>query len=243
MTPRNYMIYSPLLPQVAAGWLSPMAVAIPLRRTLRRTALVPGAVIGLDLDARACVVRTITGETRVERYDLVVLTPGNVTRTFKNMPGLERYARGMKTLAEAVYLHDHVLAQVELADAASSEQERIERCTFVVVGGGYSGTETAAALHLASMRSLPRYPHLRPEHVRWILVDAAPQIMPELGAKLSQQAMSLLERKGIEVVLQTSGGRRSRRPPCACPAAGLYARARWSGPPEPRPTRSSTPWA
>jgi len=181
VTPRNYLIYSPLLPQVAAGWLSPMAVAIPLRRTLRRTALVPGAVIGLDLDARACVVRTITGETRVERY-----------------------ARGMKMLAEAVYLHDHVLAQVELADAASSEQERIERCTFVVVGGGYSGTETAAALHRASMRSLPRYPHLRPDHIRWILVDAAPQIMPELGAKLGQEAMSLLERKGIEVVLQTS---------------------------------------
>ncbi len=203
VTPRNYLIYSPLLPQVAAGWLSPMAVAIPLRRTLRRTALVPGAAIGLDLDARACVVRTITGETRVERYDLLVLTPGNVTRTF-NIPGLERYARGMKMLAEAVYLHDHVLEQVELADAASSEQERIERCTFVVVGGGYSGTETAAALHLASMRSLPRYPHLRPEHVRWILVDAAPQIMPELGAKLGQEAMSLLERKGIEVVLQTS---------------------------------------
>ena len=203
VTPRNYLIYSPLLPQVAAGWLSPMAVAIPLRRTLRRTALVPGAVIGLDLDARACVVRTITGETRVERYDLLVLTPGNVTRTF-NIPGLERHARGMKMLAEAVYLHDHVLEQVELADAASSEQERIERCTFVVVGGGYSGTETAAALHLASMRSLPRYPHLRPEHVRWILVDAAPQIMPELGAKLGQEAMSLLERKGIEVVLQTS---------------------------------------
>ena len=203
VTPRNYLIYSPLLPQVAAGWLSPMAVAIPLRHTLRRTALVPGAVIGLDLDARACVVRTITGETRVERYDLLVLTPGNVTRTF-NIPGLERYARGMKMLAEAVYLHDHVLEQVELADAASSEQERIERCTFVVVGGGYSGTETAAALHLASMRSLPRYPHLRPEHVRWILVDAAPQIMPELGAKLGQAALSLLERNGIEVVLQTS---------------------------------------
>ena len=203
VTPRNYLIYSPLLPQVAAGWLSPMAVAIPLRHTLRRTALVPGAVIGLDLDARACVVRTITGETRVERYDLLVLTPGNVTRTF-NIPGLERYARGMKMLAEAVYLHDHVLEQVELADAASCEQERIERCTFVVVGGGYSGTETAAALHLASMRSLPRYPHLRPEHVRWILVDAAPQIMPELGAKLGQAALSLLERNGIEVVLQTS---------------------------------------
>jgi NADH dehydrogenase len=203
VTPRNYLIYSPLLPQVAAGWLSPMAVAIPLRRTLHRTILVPGAVIGLDLDARACVVRTITGETRVERYDLLVLAPGNVTRTF-NIPGLERYARGMKMLAEAVYLHDHVLAQVELADAASSEQERIERCTFVVVGGGYSGTETAAALHRASMRSLPRFPHLRPDHIRWILVDAAPQIMPELGAKLGQEALGLLERNGLEVVLQTS---------------------------------------
>ena len=59
VTPRNYLIYSPLLPQVAAGLLSPMAVAIPLRRTMHRTHLVPGAAIGLDLDARACVVRTI----------------------------------------------------------------------------------------------------------------------------------------------------------------------------------------
>src|SRR5260370_1383949 len=91
-----------------------------------------------------------------------------------------------------------------MADAACCEEERTERCTFVVVGGGYSGTETAAALHLASMRSLSRFPHLRPDHVRWILVDAAPQIMPELGAKLGQEALVLLERNGIEVVLQTS---------------------------------------
>lgn len=203
VTPRNYLIYSPLLPQVAAGVLPPTSGVIPLRRTLHRTGLLPGAVVGLDLDSRACVVRTITGEIRIERYDLLVLTPGSVTRTF-DIPGLERHARGMKMLAEAVFLRDHVLAQLELADAARSEDERIERCTFVVIGGGYAGTETAAALQLVCQRALHRFPNLHPRYLHWVLADRAPAIMPELGAALGQTASRLLQQRGIELRLQTS---------------------------------------
>ena len=174
VTPRNYMIYSPLLPQVAAGCCPRWRWTMPLRRTLRRTALVPGAVIGLDLDTSR-VVRTITGDAH-KTLDLLVLTPGNVTRTF-NIPGLNVTCQ---CWPRAVYLHDHVLARVVPPPPPGDRASNGARSS--VVGGGCKTYETAAALHLASMRSLRRYPHLRPEHVRWTVVDAAPQIMPELGA-------------------------------------------------------------
>src|SRR6476659_11105283 len=82
VSPTVYQLYLPLLPHVAAGVVTPQSVAPSLRRILHRTALVPGGVIGVDPQAKVCVVRKITGELVDLRYDYLVLTPGSVTRTF-----------------------------------------------------------------------------------------------------------------------------------------------------------------
>ncbi|WP_314175878.1 NAD(P)/FAD-dependent oxidoreductase [Streptomyces winkii] len=203
VTPYDYQLYLPLLPQVASGVLTPEAVAPALRRVLRRTRIVPGAAIGVDTGAKVCVVRLITGELVNQRYDYLVLTPGSVTRTF-DIPGLDRWARGMKTLAEAAYIRDHVIAQLDLAAVTHDEAERAARLRFVVVGGGYAGTETVASLQRLTASAVRRYRRIDPRRIEWHLVDHAPKLMPELGDRLGRKALKLVTARGARVSLGVS---------------------------------------
>ncbi|MFJ2895474.1 NAD(P)/FAD-dependent oxidoreductase [Streptomyces sp. NPDC087218] len=204
VAPFSYQLYLPLLPQVAAGVLTPQSVAISLRRSQKhRTRIIPGGAIGVDPQAKICVIRKITDEIVYEPYDYIVLSPGSITRTF-DIPGLLDHGRGMKTLAEAAYVRDHVIAQLDLADASHDEQERASRLQFVVVGGGYAGTETAACLQRLTSSAIKRYPRLDPELIKWHLIDIAPKLMPELGDKLGSSALEVLRARGIEVSLGVS---------------------------------------
>ncbi|MFD5658788.1 NAD(P)/FAD-dependent oxidoreductase [Streptomyces hirsutus] len=204
VTPISYQLYLPLLPQVASGVLTPQSVAVSLRRSAKyRTRIIPGGAIGVDLKAKVCVVRSITGRIVNEPYDYIVLTPGSVTRTF-DIPGLTEHAFGMKTLAEAAYIRDHVIAQLDLADASEDPAERASRLRFVVVGGGYAGTETAACLQRLTHAAVERYPRLDPGLIKWHLIDIAPKLMPELGEKLGRSAQEILVRRGIEISLGVS---------------------------------------
>ncbi|MFD0275714.1 NAD(P)/FAD-dependent oxidoreductase [Kitasatospora sp. NPDC127111] len=203
VTPFSYQLYLPLLPHVAAGVLTPQSVAVSLRRTLRRTHIVPGGAIGVDPRSKVCVVRKITDEVVAQKYDYLVLAPGSVTRTF-DIPGLTDYARGMKTLAEATYVRDHVIAQLDLASATLDQKERESRLQFVVVGGGYAGTETAACLQRLTTAAALRYPRLDARQIKWHLIDIAPKLMPELGDVLGTAALEVLRGRGIEVSLGVS---------------------------------------
>ncbi|MFF1517534.1 NAD(P)/FAD-dependent oxidoreductase [Streptomyces sp. NPDC058305] len=204
VSPTDYQLYLPLLPHVAAGVLTPQSVAPSLRRILRRTALVPGGVIGVDTQAKVCVIRKITGDLVDLPYDYLVLTPGSVTRTF-DIPGLADEARGMKTLSQAVYLRDHVIAQLDLAAATTDDTEQAARLQFVVVGGGYAGTETAACLQRLTTAAAKRYhPRIDPRLIKWHLVDVAPKLLPELGDKLGASAMRMLSDRGLHISLGTT---------------------------------------
>ncbi|ARF82102.1 NAD(P)/FAD-dependent oxidoreductase [Kitasatospora aureofaciens] len=203
VTPFSYQLYLPLLPHVAAGVLTPQSVAVSLRRSLRRTHIVPGGAIGVDPASRVCVVRKVTDEVIAQKYDILVLAPGSVTRTF-DIPGLTDYARGMKTLAEAAYVRDHVIAQLDLASATLDQRERESRLQFVVVGGGYAGTETAACLQRLTTAAARRYPRLDAGQIKWHLIDIAPKLMPELGDPLGAAALEVLRERGIEVSLGVS---------------------------------------
>ncbi|MER5756273.1 NAD(P)/FAD-dependent oxidoreductase [Streptomyces sp. NPDC002088] len=204
VTPSAYQLYLPLLPQVASGVLTPQSIAVSLRRSEKyRTRIIPGGAIGVDLKAKVCVIRTITDKIVDEPYDYIVLAPGSVTRTF-DIPGLTDHAFGMKTLAEAAYIRDHVITQLDLADASDDPAERASRLQFVVVGGGYAGTETAACLQRLTHSAVKRYPRLDPSLIKWHLIDIAPKLMPELGDKLGRSAQEILGRRGIEISLGVS---------------------------------------
>ncbi|GAA4795835.1 NAD(P)/FAD-dependent oxidoreductase [Actinomycetospora chlora] len=202
VSPDDYMLYLPLLPQVAAGLLPAPAATVPLSSRLRRTVLVPGRATGVDLEAREVLVRSITGNDQVLAYDRLVLAPGSVTKV-SDIPGLREYGRGCKTLAEAAFLRDHVLAQLEIANTSTDPDERDRRCRFVVVGGGYAGVETAANLQLMTTELARRFPRLDPSLVAWHVVQHHDALMPGLGERLGEDTRRVLESRGVHVDLST----------------------------------------
>ena len=115
------------------------------------------------------------------------------------VPGVADYAHGFRSIAEAIYLRDHIIRQLELAARADDEVERRARCTFVVVGAGYTGTEVAAQGQLLTTRLARRMPGLGGEQIRWMLLDPPRGLLPELDPRLSRAADRVLRRRGVEV--------------------------------------------
>ncbi|MBO1753573.1 NAD(P)/FAD-dependent oxidoreductase [Allobranchiibius sp. CTAmp26] len=207
VAPSDYLLYSPLLPEVATGVLDPRDIAVSLRQTLRRTTPVFGHVTDVDFDSRTLTVLGRDGTSGEQRWDRLVLTPGSVTREF-DIPGVAEHARGLKTLEEATFLRNHVLGQLDLADALPDtpmgRQQRQELLTVVAVGAGYTGTEFVAQMQNWMYRIADRWSSFGPDDVRWLLIDLAPHVLPELGPRLGAEAMKVLHRRGVEVRLTVS---------------------------------------
>jgi NADH dehydrogenase len=126
-----------------------------------------------------------------------------VTRLL-DIPGLAEHGVGFKTVAEALYLRDHVLDRLEIANSTTDRVRRRAALTFVVVGAGYAGTELTAQMARLTTNLLPFYPALAPDDIRWILVDMASAVMPELGEHLGTYALGVLRRRNVEVRLGVS---------------------------------------
>ncbi|MGW1541571.1 FAD-dependent oxidoreductase [Streptomyces sp. NPDC002309] len=203
LNPTDYFLYLPLLPQVAAGVLEPRRVTISLSGSLPQVRLVLGEADGIDLDTRTVHYSDPEGGSGTLEYDRLVLAAGSVNKLLP-IPGVAEHAHGFRGLPEALYLRDHVTRQVELAAAAGDPGSCAARCTFVVVGAGYTGTEVAALGQLytdAQVRKQPLREGMRP---RWILLDIAPRVLPELDERLSRTADRVLRERGVDVRMGTS---------------------------------------
>jgi NADH dehydrogenase len=209
VTPRDYMLYTPLLPEVASGVLAPRNVAVSLRQTLPRTGVVPGWATSVDVARRTLTVDPGDPDGHVvhERWDRLVLAPGSVTRQFA-IPGVAEVAHGVKTINEALFLRDHLLAQLDRADAlpdtAAGHAERNERLTVVAVGAGYTSTELVGQLQRWLHTVAARWHRVRPADVRWLLLDINRTVLPELGPRLGEAATAVLRRRGVDVRLGTT---------------------------------------
>jgi NADH dehydrogenase len=178
-------------------------VTVPLVETLPRVRLVLGAVTAVDLDGRR-VSYLDPEERRGELgYDRLVLAVGSVNKLLP-VPGVAEHAHGFRGLAEALYLRDHLVRQIELAAEAQNPDERAARCTFAVVGAGYTGTEVAAQGQLLTDAVARRLPRLGGHRPRWLLLDLAPRLLPEMDQRLSRTADRVLRRRGMEVRMGTS---------------------------------------
>jgi len=198
----NFMLYTPLLPEAASGTLEPRHCVVPLRVMCPHAELILGAVTAIDLEARTATVETDDGPQSVGWRDLV-LTIGAVPRALP-IPGLSEHARSFKTLADAIDLRNDVLHQLEAADATADESERARRLTFVFVGAGYAGVEALAELSDLAEDALRYYPRLRSTPRRWVLVDAAPRILPEIPPPLGDYAADELRKRKIEIHVGTT---------------------------------------
>jgi NADH dehydrogenase len=203
VNPENYMLYTPLLPEAASGILQPRNIGVPLRKICKRTRVLVGETTGVDLAGRTITFQPPEGPERLVAWDRLVLAPGSISRMFP-IPGLAEHGYGFKNLAEAVYVRNHVLLQLELADAAEDVAERRCRAAFVVVGAGYAGTELIAEIRSMVRRALRNYPRLRPDDVRFVLADVAPAVLPELGPELGRRALDILRARGVEIRLKTT---------------------------------------
>jgi len=198
----NFMLYTPLLPEAASGTLEPRHCVVPLRPMCPHAELILGSVTALDLEKRTAAVETDERPQTVTWRELV-LALGAVPRTLP-IPGLSEHARSFKTLADAIELRNHVLHQLEAADAALDEEERTRRLTFVFVGAGYAGVEALAELSDLAEDALRYYPRLRSTPRRWVLVDAAPRILPEIPPPLGDYAAAELRKREVEIHVGTT---------------------------------------
>jgi len=198
VSPENFMLYTPLLPEAASGTLEPRHTVVPLRAMCPHADLLLARAESLDLEARTA---TVSGRTM--RWRDLVIALGAVPRTLP-VPGLSEHGLAFKSLADAIHLRNHVLQQLEAADGALDEKTRTRRLSFVFVGAGYAGVEALAELSDLVEDAMRYYPRLRSTRRRWVLVDAAPRILPEIPPPLGDYAAAELRKRGIEIHVDTT---------------------------------------
>ena len=202
VSPENFMLYTPMLPEAASGTLEPRHVVVPLRMMCPHAELVLGRAAALDEQSRT--VRVETAEDELElRYERLVLALGAITRTLP-IPGLAEHGLGFKSLADAIHLRNHVLRRLEAAAAARDPAQRARQLTFVFVGAGYAGVEALAELVDLVRDALRYYSGLRDQPQHWVLVDSAPTILPEIPSRLGEYAAEQLARRGVDIRVSTT---------------------------------------
>jgi len=200
VSPENFMLFTPMLPEAASGMLEPRHTVVPLRMMCPHADLLLGSAVALDEQERTVEVETEIGPRSV-RYDNLVLALGSVARTLP-IPGLAEHALGFKDLADAIRLRNHVLRRLEAAAADPSRAER--ELTFVFVGAGYAGVEALAELADLVRDALRYYPTLSALRQHWVLVDAAPKILSEIPTRLGDYAARLLAKRGVDIRVSTT---------------------------------------
>lgn len=199
----NFMLYTPFLPEAAAGTLEPRHVVTPLREILKRTNLRLGRIDAHDPGARTVRLRSSDGETEELPYDQLLLALGSVSRVLP-VPGLNEHAIGFKSLADAIWLRNHVIETLEAANATDDAARRDELLTYVFVGGGYAGLEALAELQDFAADAIESYPRARLHGMRWVLVEATDRVLPEIDAELAEYALRELRGRGIDIRLGTT---------------------------------------
>jgi NADH dehydrogenase len=202
VSPENFMLYTPMLPEAASGTLEPRHVVVPLRAMCPHAELVLGHAVAHEADVSRVQVQTEDGLFWIA-YENLVVTVGAVHRTLP-IPGLAEHGFGFKDLADAIHLRNHVLRRLEAASATASEAHRRRELTFVFIGAGYAGVEALAELSDLVRDALRHYPSLRAEPQHWVLVDAAPKILPEIPTRLGDYAARELERRGVDIRVSTT---------------------------------------
>lgn len=197
---RNYLLFTPMLHEVAAGDLYPGDIVNPIRRVLRHVKFVEADVQTIDTEAKR--VQCTAGAVRLPlefNFDHLLIALGSET-DFHNVPGVSEWAVTMKRLIDAELLRNRVLALLEIASLEKDPDVRRRMLTFVTGGGGFSGVETTGAINDLVREAVRYYPELSEDLVRVVVVHSGNFLLPELGEELGRYAeRKLIERK-VEVI-------------------------------------------
>ncbi|MEP7121633.1 MAG: FAD-dependent oxidoreductase [Byssovorax sp.] len=202
LSEENYFVFQPLLPEVAAGGIAATHVVNPIREMVPRARFRCCKVLNVDVAGQRVIVSQGDGLELVDvEYDHLVFCLGKVSN-FSSMPGAAEHALAMKDLGDAFKLRNHVLQCLEHADIEPDPAKKAALLTFVVAGGGFSGVETAGELHELVTRSLAYFTHIDASEVKFKLIHSQAVILPEMPKKLGLAAQRILEKRGIEMVLE-----------------------------------------
>ncbi len=200
--PQPHMTYQPFLPEAAAGSIEPRHVVVPLRKALKRCHVLTGRVTKISHADKVATVELPDGHVEELGYDVLVSALGSVARTLP-IPGLAERGIGFKTVGEAILLRNHVLSRMDLAATTVDPELRRKLLTFVVIGGGYAGIEALAELEDMSRYATRYYENIKPEDMRWVLVEATGRVMPEVSPRMGVYTVERLAERGIQVYLDT----------------------------------------
>jgi NADH dehydrogenase len=196
----NYFVFQPLLPEVASSSINSADAVVPLRQLLTKVQVRQAQVMGIDFAKKAVTVMQGARMTPVElKYDELVLALGTGV-DLARIPGMADHALTMKDLTDAHMLRTHVIGCLETADVTTETLVKDQLLTFVVVGAGFSGVETAAEMRELIRHALPYYHNIKPEEIRMYLIEYAPRILPTFPADLAAYATKQLQKNGVEVL-------------------------------------------
>jgi NADH dehydrogenase len=199
----NYFVFQPLLPEVAAGAISTRDAVSPLRQLLPGVKVRQARIFDVDLDRQVVTIFQGVQRRYTEvAYDQLVIALGQI-EDLSRFPGLKAHALTMRSLSDAHKLRNHVIEKLEHADITAMPEVKKELLTFTVIGGGFSGVETAGEMRELITKSLKYYPRIDPAEVRILLIEFAERLLSELSPSLSEYARQFFERHGIEVKLGT----------------------------------------
>lgn len=201
--PQPNMTYQPFLPEAAAGSIEPRHVVVPLRRTLRKCHVITARVLRIEHERQLVTMETFDGSLREIGYDVLVVALGSVARLLP-IPGLAENGISFKTVGEAIYLRNHVLSRMDLAASTLDPDLRRRLLTFTFVGGGFAGVESLAEMEDMARYATRYYQNIEPEDMRWVLVEAAGRILPEVRESLGAWTVEQLVKRDVEVFLSTT---------------------------------------
>ena len=199
----NYFVYQPLLPEVAAGTLNPQDAVTPLRNFLKGVQVRLAEVTDIDFGAKQVVL--LQGQRKILQridYDHLVITTGQAAN-LSLFPGFEHHSLTMKDLSDAYRLRNRIIECMEMADVTRFPDIKQHALTFVVGGGGFSGVETMGEMAEMVDRILPEYPNIQRHEIRLVMIQLGNRVLPELPEYLSEYALNQLEKRGVEVWLNT----------------------------------------
>ena len=200
----NFVLFTPMLHEVAGSDVGVTDVVQPLRKMLRHTRVVIADIDSIDLSRKTVhIVQRDLAQAFDLTYDQLVLALGSITNFYRT-PGIEDHALTMKTLGDAIVLRNRVIEALDVADNHPDETERRRMLTVVVTGGGFAGVETVGAVNDLLREAMKFYRNLKPDMLRVVLVQGGAAILPELSESLGRYAEEKLKQRGVEVHLKTA---------------------------------------
>ena len=196
----NYFVYQPMLAEVVGGSLGLIDTVSSLKKLLPKTTLFMREILSIDLENKQVILAPEFSRTNLElEYDHLVFALGNVT-DFRGIPGIHEHALPFKNLADAVAIRNQLIEVIEEAACEKDPDLKKELLTFVIGGGGFSGTEVAAEVNDFVRSLAKKYKEIDPKEIRVVLIHSQQRLMDkELSESLGNYSGKLLQKRGVEI--------------------------------------------